>query len=105
MSRKKPPQPEPQPLSAEAESIRKALEARYDLSGPGTQALLLAGLKAFDTMREAEAILRRDGLVVPDRYGTPKAHPAVDIAHRARGQWMSCLRVGGLAGWDDGGNS
>jgi hypothetical protein len=88
-------------LSAEAESLKARLEAAYDVSSVGAQAMLLAGLKAYDTARKAEAILERDGVVVLDRYGTPKAHPACDVARQARAQWQSTLRVLGLIGWND----
>lgn len=89
------------PLSAEALAVKARLDEAFDLTSVGAQEMLLAGLRAFDTMRNAERIIERDGVVVNDRYGTPKAHPAVDIARQARAQWMGCLRVLGLTAWDE----
>jgi phage terminase small subunit len=88
-------------LSAEAESLKVRLEAAYDLSAEGAQAMLAAGLRAFDLMRQADALVAKNGVVVLDRYGTPKANPAVDIARQARAQWMGALRVLGLTGWSN----
>jgi len=89
------------PFSDEAMAVRARLEAAYDLSSASAAELLSAGLKAYDTARSAEAILARDGLVVLDRYGTPKAHPACDIARQARAQWFTCLRLLALTGLCD----
>ena len=83
-------------LSPEARAVWARLSAEYELSDAGAVEVLTAGLAAFDTMRQAEALLGKDGIVVLDRYGTPKAHPAADIAHRARQQWLAALRMLGL---------
>ena len=83
-------------LSPEARAVWARLAAEYELGDAGAVEVLTAGLYAFDTMRQAEGMLRADGLCTLDRYGTPKAHPAADIAHRARGQWLGALRMLGL---------
>jgi P27 family predicted phage terminase small subunit len=88
--------PAPAGLSKDASAVWKRLHATYELGDEGAQQILSAGLRAFDTMRSAEAIIARDGVVVLDRYSTPKAHPACDIATRARGQWLGALRMLGL---------
>jgi hypothetical protein len=89
------------PLSDEAQALRTRLEAAYDLSEPGAQQVLDAALQAFCTMRQAEALLAADGVVVLDRYGCPKAHPAADIARQSRAQWLGALKTLGLTAWGE----
>jgi P27 family predicted phage terminase small subunit len=51
---------------------------------------LAAYCRAFAEAREAEAILKREGLIVTGSTGSLKAHPASTIAREARAQ---CVRV------------
>jgi len=83
-------------LSPEAQGIWKRLHAEYELSDTGAVQILMAALHAFDTMRQAEGMLAKEGVCTLDRYGGAKAHPAVDIATRARAQWLNALRMLGL---------
>jgi P27 family predicted phage terminase small subunit len=86
----------PKGLSAEAGATWKRLHKEFNLADSGAVEVLHAGLRAFDQMREAEAILKREGLTVLDRYNVPKMHPAFAIAKTARGQWFTALRMLGL---------
>jgi len=90
-----PPKP-PTGMSTEAMGIWKRLHAEYELGDTGAVQILTAALKAFETMRQAEALIAKEGVCTSDRYGTPKAHPAVDIAKNARAQWLNALRMLGL---------
>lgn len=86
----------PKGISAEAAAIWKRLHAEYELTDEGAAQVLDAGLRAFDTMRQAEATLAEQGLTIADRFGGMKAHPCVDIAHRNRAMWLGALRMLGL---------
>jgi P27 family predicted phage terminase small subunit len=46
--------------------------------------LLEAACRAWDRMTQAAEILARDGITIEDRYGKPKAHPAVGIERDSR---------------------
>lgn len=46
--------------------------------------LLQAAAESWDRIQEAREILAREGSIVTDRYGKPKAHPAVGIERDAR---------------------
>jgi len=86
----------PAGLSPEAGKIWTKLHGEYELGDIGAVQILGAGLRAFDTMRQAEALVAAEGVCTHDRYGSPKAHPAVDIARTARAQWLAALRMLGL---------
>lgn len=86
----------PTGLSKPAQAIWRRLHAEYELGDAGAVEVLTAGLRAYDLAREADEVLAREGVTVRDRYGSPKSHPAADVATRARGQWLMALRALGL---------
>jgi phage terminase small subunit len=55
----------------------------YTVEPHALMLLVLAG-EAWDQGREAEAVLRRDGLIVEGREGGSRPHPCVAIARDAR---------------------
>lgn len=92
----------PKDISTEAAAIWRRLHREYRLTDEAAVQIVVAGLRAFDTARKADAILLKDGLMVTDRYGTPKVHPCADVARSARAQWLQALRLLGLNEVDDG---
>jgi phage terminase small subunit len=83
-------------MSPEARRLWLRLHVNFRPDDVGSAQVLEAGLRAFDTMRQAEVILRAEGVVTQDRYGVSKAHPACDIARQARSQWIAALQLLGL---------
>ncbi len=73
----------PEGLGDRSRKLWRRVLDEYELSEPEIELLRLA-LVARDEADEAREILKRDGLTVVDRYGSPKQHPAVDVANRAR---------------------
>jgi P27 family predicted phage terminase small subunit len=63
----------------------------YDLE-PHHLRLLTLACEAWDRCQQAREILRRDGIVTTDRYGSPKAHPAVAIERDSRLAFARLLR-------------
>jgi hypothetical protein len=57
--------------------------------------LLLLGeaLRAWDRAREAGAAVAKDGTIVKDRFGVPKAHPGVAIERDARTSMLAAFRA------------
>jgi hypothetical protein len=49
-------------------------------------------MEAFIRMREAGKILDKEGLIVVDRFGVSKEHPAVSIERKSRQQYLDCIR-------------
>jgi P27 family predicted phage terminase small subunit len=73
----------PKGLTTRSRKLWRAVIDEYELSSAELE-LLRTALVALDEEDAAAAIIKRDGPVVLDRYGTPKAHPAVDVRNRAR---------------------
>jgi len=54
--------------------------------------LLQAACEAWDQAQEARALVEREGPTYKDRFGQPKAHPAVDIERKSRDSFRLLLR-------------
>lgn len=87
-SRPKPPTA----LSREAKRWWRELVDQYDLDDVAAELILQTALEAFDRMRRAQTIVKRDGEVVSDRFGQLRAHPGVIIERDARSAMMAALR-------------
>jgi phage terminase small subunit len=46
--------------------------------------ILESALEEFDQMRQAQKMLKRDGITIKDRYGVMKMHPCVTIEMNAK---------------------
>ncbi len=73
----------PRGLSRRAGRLYRAVLAEYDLSDAELEVLRCAAV-ALDRADQAAAVVKAEGLVVLDRYGSPKAHPAADLEARSR---------------------
>lgn len=73
----------PRGLSKEAREWWKKINDGWQLDDA---ALLLLGsaLECFDRMRKAQGILRREGIVIRDRFGQKKQHPATLVERDAK---------------------
>lgn len=78
-------------LSKDAREWWLAVADGYALEAQD-QRLLTEACSAWDRAQEARAILAKDGIVVPDRYGKPKEHPAVRIEVQNRVLYARLLR-------------
>lgn len=59
---------------------RSCTEAEFSAS---EKALLEALCASYDNWSAAQTIIKAEGIVTVDRFGAPKAHPAVTIARDA----------------------
>jgi hypothetical protein len=74
--------PKPPPgLSKRAQALWSATVSTVALAAAELE-LLRHACVALDRCDEAAEVLARDGLVVADRYGSPKQHPAADVETR-----------------------
>lgn len=74
----------PKHLSNEAGQIYCKTVADVGIKDALGLALLLTGCEAWDRMREAQAIIRKQGLTIRDRNGIPRPHPATVIERNSR---------------------
>ena len=85
----------PPGLSDRAKALWKAVLDRYELSSAELEVLRQA-CAALDRADEAARVVKREGVTVVDRYGCPKAHPAVETELRARALFAAHVRQLGV---------
>ena len=83
----------PKALSREAKGWWRRLLGEYEIGDEAGFLLLQTALESFDRMREAQAALATDGLIVTDRFGQPKAHPLTVVERDSRSQMLASLKM------------
>ena len=78
-------------LRPESRELVLEVRARFDLQGHHERLLLLAAT-ALDVSADARETLAREGLIVYDRWGQARAHPAVDIERKAANNFRLLCR-------------
>jgi P27 family predicted phage terminase small subunit len=91
----------PKHLSSAAKRMWRDIRAVHVVDDADKIALLQAACEAFDRANEARAIISRDGLIVRDRFGQEKAHPACAVERDARAAMIAALRALKLADDED----
>ena len=84
--------PAPKGLSKPAAGWWKQLHEEYELTDAAGLLLLEEALRAYDRCVQARMKIEKDGVVILDRFGQKKAHPATTVERDSRGQLMTALR-------------
>lgn len=80
-------------LSKEAEQIRKQVIKDYSMQDIGGLKILQTALEAFDRMRECQARIAKDGIMISDRFDQAKQHPLLATERDARSQLLQAFRL------------
>ncbi len=80
-------------LSREAKNLGKKLIDEYSIDDSGGLAILNMALEAFDRVKEAQKIIKREGMTVQDRWGQVKAHPLCCVERDSRAQFLQALKA------------
>ncbi len=86
----------PAHLSAEAKKWWNAIVAEYCFETPDSTMTLQVVMECFDRANAARELLRKEGIVIRDRFGVPKAHPATVVERDSRMSMLRALRQLGL---------
>jgi phage terminase small subunit len=84
-------------LSASSKRWYSEVVADYDLQSHHLRLLQVAA-EAWDRLQQARAVIKRDGIVVEDRYGSPKNHPALSTERDSRIAFVRAVRELDLEG-------
>ena len=82
----------PKGLSTAARRWWRQIQAEYGIEDPGGLLVLQSACEAFDRMRQAQAILKDEGVTTTDRFGQRRSHPAVTIERDSRGQMLAAVK-------------
>ncbi|MGI8783565.1 MAG: P27 family phage terminase small subunit [Acidobacteriota bacterium] len=83
----------PKTLTVEARRWWNRLTTEYQIEDEAGLFMLQIAMEAFGTMRAAQVLLDRDGLVTQDRFAQPRAHPAATIARDARAAMLAAFKA------------
>ena len=85
------PEAPPSHLTAATAAWWTQVTTDYALESHHLKMLTLA-CEAFDRATEARELLAKEGIVVEDRFGAPRPHPAVSIERDARLAFVRIVR-------------
>ena len=83
----------PATLSAAGRKWWQRIQQEYQITSSGGLLVLTAASEAFDRMKEAQAVISKEGLTVTDRHGQIKVHPCTQIERDSRSQLLAALRA------------
>jgi P27 family predicted phage terminase small subunit len=81
----------PENLSTEMTQWWRQVVRAWKLSAHHLR-VLQAAAESWDRMVEAREVLEKEGLVVTDRFGQKKQHPAFGIERDSRLSFVRCVR-------------
>jgi phage terminase small subunit len=85
----------PNYLATEGRAFFEGIAGEYELDPPAL-ALLAAASKQLDRIAEARAVLQKEPVIVQDRFGQSRTHPAVEVERNASVCFARLLREIGL---------
>jgi P27 family predicted phage terminase small subunit len=83
----------PPHLSAASRTLRQRLATEYGITDSGGLFLLDIALEALDRMRDAQVVIKREGIMITDsKTGKCRAHPALIIEKDSRWALLQALK-------------
>ena len=82
----------PKHLTREAKKQWEKLLNEYSIEDEAGLLLIQTAMEAFDRMREAQSIIKTEGMQVADRFGQMKAHPLTTVERDARSAMMQAIK-------------
>lgn len=76
----------------EGKKLKKSILAEFEISDRGGLEILDRAVESFNRMREAEAIIDKEGLTVVNRFGEAKEHPVLNTERKARAQFLLAIK-------------
>jgi hypothetical protein len=80
-------------LTVAARRIFREMVDEYAIRDTGGLKILHAGLTAWDRAEAARDQIKKDGMLVPDRFGIQKPHGLLSAERDARAQWLQALKL------------
>ncbi|NLB82180.1 MAG: hypothetical protein GX800_11370 [Clostridiaceae bacterium] len=83
----------PKSLRSEGKRFYQKIMLDYSIDDEAGKALLQTASEAWDRCKDAQSIIRKDGLILIDRFGQKKPHPACAIERDSRAAVVSALKA------------
>jgi P27 family predicted phage terminase small subunit len=82
----------PATLTKEAAGWWDKIHNEYGIDDEAGLLLLQTALEAFDRMRAAQKVIKKEGMQVKDRFDQLKAHPLLTIERDSRAAMITALK-------------
>lgn len=86
----------PKHLTAESSRLFEQTVGAYKIDDEAGRVVLLTACESLDRMRQAQAVIKREGLTIRDRHSIVRTHPAVQVERISRAAIVSAFRALGL---------
>lgn len=83
----------PKGLPLAGKKLWREIQAEYGIADSTGLAYLSAGCFHYCRMKQAQAILKKEGLTVRGRYGQPLPHPAAKIENDSSASMLRCFKA------------
>lgn len=83
----------PKHLSKESRQLWGRLLDEYEITDEAGLLILQTAMEARDRMKDAAAIIKAEGLQLPDRFGQMKAHPLTTVERDSRAAMLAALKA------------
>ncbi|MCW5976934.1 MAG: hypothetical protein KIT09_02600 [Bryobacteraceae bacterium] len=80
-------------LSLEARKFYDRVKHDWNIHDAAGLLTLLTACQALDRLRQAQGILAAEGIVLTDRFGQPKPHPATQVEKEARAGLLASIKA------------
>jgi len=80
-------------LSPEARALHARLTKEWGITDAAGTLTLLTALQSLDRMRQAQALIAKDGILQNDRFGTARPHPATQVEKESRAGLLQALKA------------
>ena len=82
----------PRTLSGPSKTLWLTVQSQFGIDDAGGLAVLSAACEAHQRVRQAQVILKDEGLLVRDARGQIRPHPAVKIEVDSRAQFLAAVK-------------
>ncbi len=82
----------PKHLKKDGKALFETIAREYNLDDAAGVALLTTAAECLDRMREAQAEIKKHGVLSEDRYGNLKQNPACGLEKDARNGFLAAIK-------------
>ena len=79
-------------IAEEGKRLKKKLLSEFDISDRAGLEILDRAIESFTRMKEAKAIIDREGLTYMNRFSEVREHPALNTERKARSQFLQAIK-------------
>ena len=89
-----PPAPTPPAgLTKDAKHWWLDIQDEYGIDDPAGLLLLKAAMQAYDRMKQAQTVIKKEGPTIKDRFEQVKAHPLLTVERDSRSGMLAALKA------------